>query len=169
MPDDTAATLSEILGCEPWLVVERVVATLANLEQAERLIRDLPAHDVDRCDQLRLEQAARIETLARELAIARDPDRVKQARINHARSLAPTSGRFRSSILAALHRGKDWAILEEDYYRLVAQPCYVCGGTTGGGIGLDRQDNRRGYHLDNVKPCCGPCNMARGSRLIQPE
>ena len=36
-------------------------------------------------------------------------------------------------------------------------------------IGVDRIDNARGYELDNIRPCCGPCNAIRGSILTAAE
>jgi hypothetical protein len=29
------------------------------------------------------------------------------------------------------------------------------------GVSLDRIDSSRGYHFDNVTPCCGRCNVAK--------
>lgn len=34
--------------------------------------------------------------------------------------------------------------------------------------GIDRVDNTKGYTIDNVVPCCGICNMAKG-KLNQQE
>lgn len=133
MPDDTSTTLSAILDCPPWEVVPVV----------ERLARE-------------------VERLRAELAEWQDPERQRRERVELARSLAPNAGRYRSAILAALRRGKQWGDIDEDtYYALVARPCVGCGGPTGNGIGLDRQDVRRGYFVDNVEPSCGPCNVDR--------
>lgn len=33
--------------------------------------------------------------------------------------------------------------------------------------GLDREINRRGYFLDNVVPCCGKCNIAKGTQDLE--
>ena len=133
MPDDTAATLSDILDVPPWEVVETV----------QRL-------------------AAEHATLTADLAAALDPERDRKARIALAVELAPTAGRYRTAILAALRRGKEWGDIDEaNYYDLIDRPCVTCGGYVGDGIGLDRQDATRGYYLDNVEPSCGPCNVAR--------
>jgi len=51
-------------------------------------------------------------------------------------------------------------ITKEEWYILIKKPCYLCGFTSKKGVGLDRVDNsRREYTLDNVKPCCGACNI----------
>lgn len=71
----------------------------------------------------------------------------------------PSSSRFKAAVRQAIHRGHAWTIRPAEYDRLVSSPCYRCGAPTGSGCGLDRLDNARGYDLDNVRPCCGPCNL----------
>ena len=62
-----------------------------------------------------------------------------------------------------------WALPSACVYEEVAsRPCCACGAPTGGGVGLDRIDNRAGYTVDNVRPMCGPCNVGRGKRVWQP-
>lgn len=54
--------------------------------------------------------------------------------------------------------------------RFLDQPCYYCGHPLNEtGIGLDRLDSDRGYVLDNVVPCCGTCNMAKGVYFTSAE
>ena len=36
-------------------------------------------------------------------------------------------------------------------------------------IGVDRVDNLKPYRLDNIVPCCGPCNSIRGAILSHSE
>src|SRR3990172_1416077 len=36
-------------------------------------------------------------------------------------------------------------------------------------IGVDRRDNTQRYTLDNLVPCCGPCNAIKGSILTDVE
>jgi hypothetical protein len=36
-------------------------------------------------------------------------------------------------------------------------------------IGVDRISNAHGYDLDNIVPCCGPCNAIRGGVLTFEE
>ncbi len=38
-----------------------------------------------------------------------------------------------------------------------------------GGYNLDRKDNSKGYHKDNVVVCCGDCNWTRGDRFTYEE
>lgn len=36
-------------------------------------------------------------------------------------------------------------------------------------IGVDRRDNSLPYRLDNLIPCCGPCNAIKGGVLTESE
>ena len=73
-----------------------------------------------------------------------------------------SSRQFRTAVRLAVGRGHGWTLTPAQYDHLTAQPCAACDGPLGNGIGLDRLDNARGYDPDNVRPCCGPCNMLRG-------
>lgn len=61
----------------------------------------------------------------------------------------------------------------ENYCNLIKeQKCHYCDGPifmSAYATGLDRIDNKLGYHLDNVLPCCGECNKLRGDRLSVDE
>ncbi len=56
-------------------------------------------------------------------------------------------------------------LTEESYGALVSpNSCHYCGGTLPEvGCGIDRQDNKLGYVLGNVVPCCESCNEKKGS------
>lgn len=71
------------------------------------------------------------------------------------------SRRMLVAVRQAVQRGHAWALTAEQYAELTAQPCHSCGGSTGSSCGLDRIDNALGYMDGNVRPCCGPCNVAR--------
>lgn len=78
--------------------------------------------------------------------------------------------RFSESYKKAVQRGLEWSIREEEYLDLITQPCYYCGKKLAAqGVGLDRQDNTKGYLLSNVVPCCGPCNLLRRDLLTTEE
>ena len=140
MSDDTSFYLSMLLKVEPW----DVVSTIESIAEAATRVEEL-------------------ELLVEELVEQGDRHRLCKARRKQkADSFSAESGRFRNSILAALKRGKRWELDEKTYYSLVGEPCYACGSSTGGGIGLDRIDSNGAYDVDNVRPCCGPCNVMRG-------
>ena len=61
-------------------------------------------------------------------------------------------------------RNYEWNLTPEDTSGLLLSDCYYCGKPSVEGVkihGLDRIDNSRGYHLDNVVPCCEQCNRAK--------
>lgn len=52
----------------------------------------------------------------------------------------------------------------EEYWDIVKDDmCFYCGGSIlcGSGYCLDRIDNLKWYVKDNVRPCCGKCNVAK--------
>ena len=60
----------------------------------------------------------------------------------------------------------------EDYLQLIeGTNCSYCKRKLlpSAGGGLDRLDNSRGYTKDNVVPCCGICNIARGDNFSVEE
>ena len=82
---------------------------------------------------------------------------------------------FASYQRSAKKRGYSFELTEEVFRELVESPCYYCGdvktsvrhavvGTNGSYhcIGIDRIDNMQGYTLENVRPCCKQCNIAKG-------
>lgn len=72
----------------------------------------------------------------------------------------------------ARDRDIEWCLPRSDVELIVRKPCRYCGDPAGNvtrsraGVefwhnGIDRVDPRRGYHSDNVVPCCGRCNIAK--------
>lgn len=56
--------------------------------------------------------------------------------------------------------GRTFALTPEQFEKIVNDRCTYCGQWPGRSI--DRKDNRSGYTLNNVVPCCGECNFAKG-------
>lgn len=85
-------------------------------------------------------------------------------------SMQKPIGRHKYAVNNARIRGLEWSIPMEDHIRIIQMPCHYCGGQLNiKGVGLDRLDNNRGYHLDNVVPCCGRCNRVRGTWFTYDE
>ena len=65
----------------------------------------------------------------------------------------------------AKRRGYEFTLEPQDTSGLLLGDCYYCGAKCPGEKvklhGMDRIDNDRGYHIDNVVPCCGQCNIAK--------
>lgn len=78
---------------------------------------------------------------------------------------------------AAEKRGLKWALTEQQALALFAGDCAYCKappgnerrskGRTALYNGIDRVENARGYDPDNVVSCCGPCNIAKGTRTAK--
>lgn len=74
------------------------------------------------------------------------------------------SPRFKLAVRQAYRRGHAWELDPATYDKIAAMPCVICGGPTGGGVGLDRIDHHLGYIEENVQPMCGPCNIDKGRK-----
>lgn len=80
------------------------------------------------------------------------------------------SSKFSQWRSAAIRSGRGWTLTKEEYLLLVKDPCTYCGGPLPKyGAGLDRLDNKRGYHADNVTPCCTICNLSRRDHFTPDE
>lgn len=74
---------------------------------------------------------------------------------------------------SARDRGYEFDLIPSDVRRLTQMNCHYCGSVpsrlkrvkSGNGHyvynGLDRIDNKKGYTLENVVPCCKTCNRAK--------
>lgn len=70
--------------------------------------------------------------------------------------------------LAENKRKLKFNITKEGWNKLTQEPCYLCGYKNTKGIGLDRIDNTiREYNIDNVKPCCGSCNIMKNELTLE--
>lgn len=81
------------------------------------------------------------------------------------------NGRFNKARHQSKQRNIKWTIKRTDYKQLIENPCYYCDGdlSVECGTGLDRIDNKKGYIINNVLPCCGSCNRTRGDRWTVEE
>lgn len=59
---------------------------------------------------------------------------------------------------SATARGLELAIADEELQVLMSQPCHYCLKPGKPYVGIDRKDSDGGYTLENVVPCCWPCN-----------
>ena len=64
---------------------------------------------------------------------------------------------------AEIERNMKFKITEEEWNTYMNQPCYLCNYRNPNKVGLDRVDNTiREYSVENVKTCCGSCNLMKG-------
>ena len=64
----------------------------------------------------------------------------------------------------AVARGLSWDLTIEDCESLFIENCHYCGRSPEELVslmGIDRKDNKRGYHIGNALPCCWLCNRAK--------
>jgi len=66
---------------------------------------------------------------------------------------------------SAIKRNISVDLNEYLYSQLLELGCVYCGSDLmeEEGYCLDRHDNSKGYHFDNVAPCCKVCNRAKGA------
>lgn len=78
--------------------------------------------------------------------------------------------RFKHSKRQAKKRGIRWELTIKEFNLLIAQVCHYCGGSLGiTGSSLDRKDNKIGYDMSNVVPCCGRCNFTKSDYFTYDE
>ena len=80
--------------------------------------------------------------------------------------------RYKMFIQSDKERNKGITISSSEHLELIQKSCFYCDKVTFGietGCGLDRLNNKRGYDLDNVVPCCKACNNGRGDNFTSEE
>jgi hypothetical protein len=61
-------------------------------------------------------------------------------------------------------RKRLFTLAQEEFEKLVIQPCYYCGFySMHKFVGIDRIDNNKGYILENCVPACKMCNMIKNA------
>ena len=70
---------------------------------------------------------------------------------------------YNSYKLGAKSRNYVFELLKKDFDNIVSYDCYICGKQNSNRHknGIDRYDNNIGYTLENVRPCCGQCNIMK--------
>lgn len=75
-----------------------------------------------------------------------------------------TEHRYVTARRMAIRRGKQFKISIPEFEYINSLQCFYCDGYFGKvrvSGGLDRIDNKKGYELMNVLPCCTVCNRTR--------
>lgn len=78
----------------------------------------------------------------------------------------------------AKRRGFSWSLTFDEVANTISKPCHYCGAINSNkkitknckeGFlynGVDRVDSLLNYTIDNVVPCCGFCNKAKGNKTM---
>jgi hypothetical protein len=69
---------------------------------------------------------------------------------------------------------REWSLTADDVDALIFNDCHYCGrsprniarGRCLPHNGIDRVNNARGYHVDNVVTCCKACNLAKRTESV---
>lgn len=88
---------------------------------------------------------------------------------NHAKQLSrlrdPAKSLFHEKCSNAKRRGKEWSLTLEQFREIVSQQEYMDNkGSTRHCLHLDRIDNTRGYHFDNIQIITCAENVAKGNK-----
>lgn len=70
------------------------------------------------------------------------------------------NGQYHEYKKSAKRRNITFLLSESDCIPFYNTICYYCGDKTNG-IGIDRLDNKIGYEMDNLVPCCYRCNIMK--------
>ena len=144
--------------------LEETGTCLDILDPKERIYNELGTVTCCRvCNYLKGSYLTEEDTLFAVLALnSYHCDKVIPDKINFA--LGSTSSKlsvedlFVKFNLTCNMRGIETSLTGKNFTALLKQPCFYCGGVN---TGLDRLDNKDGYHLYNCVPCCGVCNRIK--------
>jgi hypothetical protein len=74
--------------------------------------------------------------------------------------------RYRICKGSAKKRNVEFDITFEEFVTFWQKPCTYCGKKIRS-IALDRTNNKEGYNISNVAPCCRSCNSTKGSGTVK--
>jgi hypothetical protein len=86
-----------------------------------------------------------------------NPEKIKIYRQNHNSIPSNIFKRYKKSKNAIKH---GFSITFEEFIAFWQKPCTYCNSDIKT-IGLDRIDSKKGYHINNVLPCCSTCNWMK--------
>lgn len=79
----------------------------------------------------------------------------------------------------AKNKGREFSLTREYFRELTSSDCFYCGRSPSQVIsaascktpyvynGVDRQDNKKGYTVENSVACCGTCNDMKRARSVE--
>jgi len=88
-----------------------------------------------------------------------------EAAVARERSVLPHK-KYASYLWGAKSRAYEFSLTFEEFMTFWNVDCTYCGDQIDT-IGLDRMDNRQGYTLSNVVPCCSVCNYMKQGLSVE--
>lgn len=70
------------------------------------------------------------------------------------------SNRYKQYKSRCLKFSRHFEMSISEFSKMVDKPCVYCGDDA---TGIDRVDSSKGYHADNIVPCCFTCNMMKSN------
>lgn len=103
---------------------------------------------------------------------------VERAKLLAIRNTLPTGEADSNQLYAtykwqASNRGLEFSLTKEEFKKLNFANCFYCGKPPSQKLrshvynGVDRQDNAKGYTVENCVSCCGPCNDMKRTRTVK--
>ncbi len=74
-------------------------------------------------------------------------------------------GKYNQYKTCAKKRKKSFDLTLEEFSTFWQKPCYYCGSEISN-IGIDRVDNKQGYSMQNIVPCCKMCNYMKNKHSV---
>jgi hypothetical protein len=69
---------------------------------------------------------------------------------------------YKAYLKSAQKRNIDFNIDEKIFNLIISKNCYICEKKSNGwNIGIDRYDSKKSYTEENIRPCCGHCNLMK--------
>lgn len=93
-------------------------------------------------------------------------DNLEAARLYSREKNKDKKGRYRIYRTGARTRKIDFNLSFDYFLTFWNKPCHYCGSKING-IGLDRINNKKGYIVNNVVPCCIVCNKMKSIKTIK--
>lgn len=103
-----------------------------------------------------------------------------QSCMEHPKKIESAKNRIYNTYkLSAIKRNLVFSLNKEDFLKIITENCFYCGAEPSNkmkinGInryifynGIDRINNKKGYIVDNVVPCCPDCNHAKSNKTIE--
>lgn len=120
----------------------------------------------DKCHQYTIKHYKKHKEEILDKAKIKRLDNLEESRLYNREKSKDRKGRYRTYRTGAKIRGIDFNLSFDYFLTFWNKPCHYCGSKING-IGLDRINNKKGYIVNNVVPCCIVCNKMKSIKTIK--